>query len=200
MFVDDVNMPALETYGASPPVELIRQFLDFKGFYDRQKLFFKNIEGVVLISGCGPPGGGRNSLTPRYVRHHTVLVVPQPSGDAMKRIFTSIVAGHLAPNGNAEIMGCTKPIVESTVDLFFSVLRDLKPIPAKSHYTFNLRDVSKVIQGVLMMKAAAIPSKDVLTKLWAHESMRVFYDRLIDNEDRLYFTQLISAVQYCHSQ
>jgi dynein heavy chain len=119
LFVDDVNMPALEEYGASPPVELLRQFLDFRGFYDRQKLFWKAIEGVTLISGCGPPGGGRNALTPRFVRHHTVMAMTQPSSDAMKQIFSSIMDGHLAPNGNAEVMGCTKPIVESTVDLLF---------------------------------------------------------------------------------
>jgi len=193
MFVDDVNMPALETYGASPPVELLRQFLDFGGFYDRQKLFWKNIEGVVLVSGCGPPGGGRNNLTPRYVRHHTVLALTQPSSDAMKRIFSSIMAGHLKENGNKEITDCTKPIVDSTVDLYLAVLRDLKPIPAKSHYTFNLRDVSKVIQGVLMVRAGALPSKDVLVRLWAHESMRVFCDRLIDNDDRAYFKEMIAG-------
>ena len=192
MFIDDVNMPALETYGASPPVELLRQFLDYKGFYDRQKLFWKGIADVCAVAACGPPGGGRNSLTPRYVRHHTVVAMTQPSAEAMKRIFLSIVDGSLKLNGIADIMALGKPIVDASVDLFFQVLNDLKPIPAKSHYTFNLRDVSKIVQGVLMMRPTAIPSKETLAKLWAHESLRVFCDRLIDDEDRNYFTGMVA--------
>ena len=67
----------------------------------------------------------------------------------------------------------------------------MRPTPAKFHYLFNLRDVSKVFQGVLMTKPISIQNPEVMAKLWVNESQRVFYDRLINNEDKLWFTKLI---------
>ena len=62
-----------------------------QGFYDRDKLFWKEIADTMLITGAAPPGGGRSEVTPRFVRHFNVFCVPQASNSAMSLIFSSML-------------------------------------------------------------------------------------------------------------
>ena len=91
VFVDDLNMPQPEVYGASPPIELLRQCIDAGGFYDRKKLFWYYVKGVMFLSACGPPGGGRNKVTARLIRHHHMLWQPQLSRFSMMKIFSRYI-------------------------------------------------------------------------------------------------------------
>mmetsp|Transcript_9667 Transcript_9667/g.9382 ORF Transcript_9667/g.9382 Transcript_9667/m.9382 type:complete len:148 (+) Transcript_9667:2722-3165(+) len=65
IFIDDLNMPKKEEYGAQPPLELIRQWLDHAGWYDRKSKEkpFNIIQDIILVSAMGPPGGGRSEIT-----------------------------------------------------------------------------------------------------------------------------------------
>jgi dynein heavy chain len=56
-----------------------------------------------------------------------------------------------------------------------------------------LRDVSKVFQGLAKASPKAIVSEDSMVKLWAHECLRVFQDRLISMDDRDKFSELLQA-------
>lgn len=189
VFVDDVNMPTLETYGAQPPVELLRQFLDFKGFYDRSKLFWKDITDMLLFAASAPPGGGRSELTPRFVRHFNVLCVPPASEHSMSLIFESIFGGFMAPF-DKDLQDSVGGVVAATIEVYNQIATELLPTPSKFHYSFNLRDLSKVFQGLLMITASKMKDRETLAKLWLHETQRVFYDRLINSEDQLWFENL----------
>ncbi|RXN25582.1 dynein heavy chain axonemal [Labeo rohita] len=146
VFVDDLNMPKLDSYGSQPPIELLRQFQDFHGFYDREKFFWKEIHDMTIAAACAPPGGGRNPVTPRFIRHFSMLCLPTPSEQSLKQIFKAILGGFLTEFSIA-VKQAADSIVDAAVEIYHRMSVDLLPTPAKSHYVFNLRDLSKCVQG-----------------------------------------------------
>ncbi|XP_031370421.1 dynein heavy chain 6, axonemal isoform X2 [Apis dorsata] len=193
VFVDDVNMPKLDTYGSQPPIELLRQLLDFGGMYDKEKLFWKNVEDVVFTVACAPPGGGRNPLTPRFVRHFAMLFIPAPTDISLKGIFKSIITGFLEEFVDS-VKQIGERIVNAAVDIYLTIETDLLPTPEKSHYIFNLRDLSKCIQGIMQVDATVIKQPNEMYRLFYHECLRVFHDRLINVQDKTYFYRLLNTI------
>jgi len=149
VFVDDLNMPQVEEYGAQPPIELLRQFMDYAGWYDRRELAFRNLVDMQFIAAMGPPGGGRNNVTNRYLRHYHVICAAPFNAATLTKIFSTLVEWWMRTKGlPEELYECQSCLVKGTIELYQTVQRELLPTPMKSHYTFNLRDVSKVFQGV----------------------------------------------------
>uniref|UniRef100_I3MYF0 Dynein axonemal heavy chain 6 n=1 Tax=Ictidomys tridecemlineatus TaxID=43179 RepID=I3MYF0_ICTTR len=197
IFVDDLNMPRLDRYGSQPPIELLRQYQDFGGFYDRNKLFWKDIQDVTIVSACAPPGGGRNPVTPRFIRHFSMLCLPMPSEHSLKHIFYAILNGFLLDFPQA-VKQTASSIVEASVEIYNRMSIDLLPTPAKSHYVFNLRDLSKCVQGILQCDSGTIREEMQIFRLFCHECQRVFHDRLINNEDKHYFYVILTEMANKH--
>ena len=190
VYVDDLNMPKRETYGAQPPIELLRQWFDQGGWYDRKDLSFRRLVDLTFVASMGPPGGGRQEISPRFLRHFNVIGYVEMSDASKSIIFGSILRNFLA-NFEGGIVSMTDDIVKASIDIFATILQELLPTPSKSHYTFNLRDLAKVFQGMLMVDVKKMNSKEQLTRLWVHESKRVFADRLTCEEDHLWLKKLM---------
>ena len=152
-----MHRQALEEYGAQPPIELLRQWMDYGGWYDYRKdsVGFKTILDILFAAGMGPTGGGRNPITPRLIRHFCTVALTDFDEVTMGKIFNTLADWILAKPGYPDMLRSQSPtLVQATLGIYDTIVEKLLPTPEKSHYTFNLRDVSKVFQVCTLPRAA----------------------------------------------
>ena len=77
--------------------------------------------------------------------------------------------------------------------LWNKVKSAMLPTPAKFHYVFNMRDLSRIFKGILQIKNQTITSCSAvgnmkpevfLVGLWIHECERVFVDKMVNQKDK----------------
>ncbi|ESN90843.1 hypothetical protein HELRODRAFT_194633 [Helobdella robusta] len=182
LMVDDLNMPKYDTYGSQPPIELLRQMIDCGGFYDRQKLFWKELQDLTICAACGPPGGGRNNVTPRLLRHFSILALPCPSEHCLKTLFT-LVQFMLELNVRSTFYKTAWNNVLNRL-IFFHY----KAILGGFFMEYPLK--------IRMMQADFNVMREAkqFYRLFYHEALRVFHDRLVDDTDKRTFYHLLSDV------
>mmetsp|Transcript_14483 Transcript_14483/g.50911 ORF Transcript_14483/g.50911 Transcript_14483/m.50911 type:complete len:4419 (-) Transcript_14483:356-13612(-) len=192
MFIDDLNMPRKDQYGSQPPLELIRQWVDYGCWYENVKQTLRYVLDLHLVCAMGPPGGGRAVISERLQSACNNICFVNPSETQVKRIFQTLSTNKL--NDFVEdIKALAEPLTLTTIKLYNEISENFLPTPAKCHYLFNLRDVSKVFQGIYLAKPKLYEEKEQILRLWFHECARVFNDRLINMEDREKFKLTVDS-------
>lgn len=194
IFVDDISMPMKETYGAQSSIELLRMWLDHWMWYDRKNVVPIKLLDIQLICAMGLPTTG-NTVSARFTRHFNTIAIDEFNRTTLISIFSKIVLWHLDARGfSKEFDPCIDEIVMATLYIYMEARKNLLPTPAKCHYMFNLRDFSRVIQGVLLSVPEATEGIDAMRRLWSHEIFRVYGDRLIDTVDRIWLFKSVCRV------
>lgn len=184
-FINDLNMPEVDAYGTVQPHTIIRQFMDYQQWYDRNKLNLKDIRNCQFAASMNPTSGSF-TIDPRLQRHFCIFSMSTPSEENLNEIYSTILSNHLdSPlnNFSKEIKSIGNLLVQVGVALHKRIEYAFIPTAVKFHYVFNLRDMTNIYQGLMNFNSNSYSRPIDLVRLYIHEAFRVYHDRLVDQYD-----------------
>ena len=197
MFIDNFELPIADKYGDQVPCEYINLYLDHGKIFDFDE--YKDVDLVdtnVLCCANLRPGLNQR-LSKRTVRHFHTITFTYPADDSLQRVFSTKMNMYLKTRQfPPEASGIVGPLVQSSIYIHDKIRKALLPVPSKSHYVFNVRDIENVVNGCMMLPKELSDNKKMYTRVWVHETLRVFNDQLTDSNDTaLLFEQIKHCVK-----
>lgn len=194
IFIDDLNVPSDTDVTATngniaaqshSSHELLRQIFDYGYVYDLKstaKIFLSNI---LVLAACGLPNVTRcNAIDLRFLSHFNCFSIPAVSDESAARIANAILVNGYKRSGHAaDVLTSANQIVAATMHVYTELSAKLRPTPRRSYYSFDIRDVFRVCHVCALLRKESVENKRMFAKVWFHECLRVFCDRLSDTSE-----------------
>jgi dynein heavy chain len=184
-FMDDLNMPTVDAFGTQSPLCLIRQIIDYEIIFDREHLEDQFILKDIMFAACMNPKSGSFYVDLRTTRHFTQIMLGTPEKEILLTIYQQMMIQHFS-NFDQQCIKVAPKLVSATVAVFSGIALSpvFAPTASKFHYQFNMRDVAKISQNIMLAQPSSYKQNPLgLVRMWAHECHRVWLDRLLFEED-----------------
>ncbi|XP_067132954.1 dynein axonemal heavy chain 2-like [Centruroides vittatus] len=182
VFIDDLNIPSNDKFGSQPSLELIRMLITYGFWHDCENFQKKYIEDLVIIAAMNPSGAGNATISARLLNLFLLINTTLIQKNELLHIFGSMLARKLAEfGGHIKLFG--NNIIQRTIELYYDILNNIYPSPSHIHYMFSIRDIARVVEGLLCANKDYIDTLESFNRLWIHECIAVFSDRLVSDQD-----------------
>jgi dynein heavy chain len=190
LYIDDLSESSRDVSGTQPALELVRELFDHKKWFNRENFKPLYVDDINVLSTM--TATSRNQETcQRLLRHFNVFSINQLPEESIMRIFSNVLLTKWKKIGfPSDIIGTINQIVAATYHFYKSV-SNLRPTLSWNFYYFNMRNFSRIIQVCAMIKKeSADTNKKLFFKLWTHEMLRIFGDRLLEKDKNWFFDNI----------
>ena len=192
-FIDDMNLPYVETYGTQNSIALLTQHMQHGSIFDRNDLGIrKNLMDIQYLAAMNPTAGSFE-ICERCQRHFATFAITMPSSHDLNTIFSSLFGGHLKTFQPA-MQEVTSKLVDAAINIHESVTSRFLPSAVKFMYNWNMRELTNIFQGCCHAKPDYYIKPAMLTRLFIHEAQRVYSDRLVSEDEIQIFDSMFREV------
>ena len=187
-FLDDLNQSFRDPKNNQPALEFVRHFIDYGFYFEDDKPKYMN----KVQFACGMRrriGVDKSKNFQRLVNKFHVLNLNPLEENEISKIFSGIVKVY-SKNFSEEAVQVLQRIGSTTANLISNIGHKFKPIPTALHYCFDLKEGSRIIEGICLGKPDNHTNKQQILKLWIHECFRVIYDRLNSNDHLTFYEEM----------
>jgi dynein heavy chain len=189
-FIDDLNLPYVETYGTQNAIALLTQHMSYGTIFDRGDLGLrKELVDIQYMTAMNPTAGSF-TVCERAQRHFATFACLMPSKQDLTTIFRSLMSGHVE-GFSQQVVDSVDRIVEASLVFYDDICKKFLPSAVKFTYNWNLRELTNIFQGICLMRANDYSSFADVVRIWIHEFARVVSDRFFTlSEYEVYDTML----------
>ncbi|GAA6009794.1 hypothetical protein JCM11491_000816 [Sporobolomyces phaffii] len=197
LFCDEINLPATDTYGTQKVISFLRQLVEHGGFWRTSDKAWVKLENIQIVGACNPPTDpGRVPLTQRFLRHAPLVMVDYPGETSLKQIYGTFARALLKVVPT--LRGYADALTNAMVDFYLASQRRFTA-DQQAHYIYSPRELTRWTRGIYeALRPLDTLSVEGLVRLWAHEALRLFQDRLVSEEERKWTDENIDAVALAH--
>ena len=193
VFCDEINLPEEDKYGTQRVIMFMRQLVEHGGFWRNDNVWVKT-NRIQFVGACNPPtDSGRVEMSHRFLRHVPLLLVDFPAKDSLMQIYGTFNGGmmKLFPN----LKGETDAMTEAMVGLYLENQSRFKP-EMQPQYFYSPRELSRWVRGIYesVVNMDQGLTREELVRIWAHEGLRLFADRLVEESDRKWCNDKIDEI------
>ena len=199
VFCDEINLPENDSYGTQHVIMLLRQLTEQGGFWRARDNQWVKLERIQFVGACNPPTDpGRVAMSARFLRHAPLLLVDYPAPESLRQIYGTFCRGllKLHPSLRAHSSSLTEAMVDFYHENQTNFTADKQP-----HYVYSPRELSRWVRA--MYEATSEIAGDSLSleemvRVWLHEGLRLFHDRLVDEDERSWCQSKIDQIAVKH--